>query len=42
MMKKMTWIAFVLAAAAGCAGVSQSGKQAQEKGIGGEVLCAIS
>src|SRR2546430_13689994 len=30
-MKKMTWIALVLAAAAGCAGVSQSGKQAQEK-----------
>ena len=30
-MKKMTWIAFALAAAAGCAGVSQSGKQAQEK-----------
>src|SRR5437763_991229 len=29
-MKKMTWIALVLAAAAGCAGVSQSGKQAQE------------
>src|SRR2546430_12325272 len=39
-MKKMTWIALVLAAAAGCAGVSQSGKQAQEK-VSGHWVGAI-
>ena len=39
-MKKMTWIAFALAAAAGCAGVSQSGKQAQEK-VAGHWMGAI-
>ena len=39
-MKKMTWIAFALAAAAGCAGVSQSGKQAQEK-VSGHWMGAI-
>ena len=39
-MKKMTWIALVLAAAAGCAGVSQSGKQAQEK-VSGHWMGAI-
>ena len=39
-MKKMTWIAFALAAAAGCAGVSQSGKQAQEK-VSGHWVGAI-